>query len=122
MNTLQGMPFGELQFNGPQVTFDFSQSYTFQGEITIQDFQTALGPIFSVSGISPSLVTIAQGNLDIDVTGLTFNANDDFSVTLGTTPLPAALPLFASGLGIIGLLTWLRRRTTRPQSGALLPV
>jgi hypothetical protein len=30
---------------------------------------------------------------------------------VGTTPLPAALPLFASGLGAIGLFSWRRKRT-----------
>jgi len=29
---------------------------------------------------------------------------------VGTTPLPAALPLFASGLGALGLLGWRRKR------------
>jgi hypothetical protein len=28
----------------------------------------------------------------------------------GTTPLPAALPLFATGLGALGLLGWRRKR------------
>jgi hypothetical protein len=30
-----------------------------------------------------------------------------------TTPLPAALPLFATGLGALGLLGWRRKRKTR---------
>ena len=37
----------------------------------------------------------------------------DFEVTRGnsdTTPLPAALPLFASGLGALGLVGWRRKR------------
>jgi hypothetical protein len=34
----------------------------------------------------------------------------DGDLTVTTTPLPAALPLFASGLGALGLLGWLRRR------------
>ena len=44
--------------------------------------------------------------------GSTYEAIDD--VSLGTaslvTPLPAALPLFASGLGALGLLGWRRKR------------
>jgi hypothetical protein len=35
-------------------------------------------------------------------------ALDDVSVT--TTPLPAALPLFATGLGVLGLLGWRGKR------------
>ena len=36
---------------------------------------------------------------------------DTLGVTLeGTTPIPAALPLFASGLGGLGLLGWRRKR------------
>jgi hypothetical protein len=40
---------------------------------------------------------------------------DDVSVveTAGATPLPAALPLFASGLGALGLLGWRRKRKSR---------
>jgi hypothetical protein len=35
---------------------------------------------------------------------------DFVSVTVTQTPLPAALPLFASGLGALGLLGWRRKR------------
>jgi hypothetical protein len=31
----------------------------------------------------------------------------------GTTPLPAALPLFAGGLGVLGLLGWRRKRKAK---------
>jgi hypothetical protein len=41
---------------------------------------------------------------------------DDVSVTgpdvVGTTPIPGALPLFATGLGALGLLGWRRKRKT----------
>jgi hypothetical protein len=36
-------------------------------------------------------------------------ALDDVSLT-AATPLPAALPLFATGLGGLGLLGWRRKR------------
>jgi hypothetical protein len=36
-----------------------------------------------------------------------------FSPVLSSAPLPAALPLFATGLGALGLLGWLRKRKSR---------
>ncbi len=36
--------------------------------------------------------------------------------TVAATPLPAALPLFASGLGALGLFGWRRKR--KPQAAA----
>jgi hypothetical protein len=35
---------------------------------------------------------------------------DNIDITVSQTPLPAALPLFASGLGALGLLGWRRKR------------
>ena len=34
----------------------------------------------------------------------------DYAVADTATPLPAALPLFATGLGALGLLGWRRKR------------
>jgi hypothetical protein len=48
----------------------------------------------------------APGGYYIGVTGP--DLNDYLGVT--TTPLPAALPLFASGLGALGLFGWRRKR------------
>jgi hypothetical protein len=48
-------------------------------------------------------------------------ADQDFSFTpiqSGTTPLPAALPLFATGLGSIGLLGWRRNRKSAALAAA----
>jgi hypothetical protein len=36
--------------------------------------------------------------------------NDSTTAPIGGTPLPAALPLFASGLGALGLLRWRKKR------------
>jgi hypothetical protein len=38
---------------------------------------------------------------------------NNFTVTLSPTPLPPALPLFASGLGALGLLGWRRKKKTQ---------
>jgi len=37
-------------------------------------------------------------------------ADQSYTVEIGTTPLPAALPLFATGLGAMGLFGWHRKR------------
>jgi hypothetical protein len=38
---------------------------------------------------------------------------DNINVTVNPTPLPAALPLFATGLGALGLFGWRRKRTAQ---------
>jgi hypothetical protein len=40
-----------------------------------------------------------------------------FEPTVSQTPLPAALPLFATGLGVMGLLGWRRKRSARHTIG-----
>jgi len=37
-------------------------------------------------------------------------ADQNFTFEIGTTPIPAALPLFATGLGALGLFGWRRKR------------
>jgi hypothetical protein len=52
---------------------------------------------------------------------ITFNSNldgagadiDNLQFTTTVTPLPAALPLFATGLGVLGLLGWRRKRKAK---------
>jgi hypothetical protein len=57
--------------------------------------------VWSVNG-GGKLATISQfGNIEIAIGP---------PVPVDTTPLPAALPLFATGLGALGLLGWRRRR------------
>jgi hypothetical protein len=57
------------------------------------------------TGIS---ATNCSGNIINGQVGCSFGAQ--FSGTLTPTPLPAALPLFATGLGGLGLLGWRRKR------------
>jgi hypothetical protein len=52
----------------------------------------------------------------IEQTGGDFG-NGDYT-TVSSTPLPAALPVFAAGLGAIGLLSWRRKRKNAAASAA----
>jgi hypothetical protein len=51
-------------------------------------------------------------NLGSSDSGMEFTQAADFTA-VPTTPLPAALPLFATGLGALGLLGWRRKRKTQ---------
>jgi uncharacterized protein len=42
------------------------------------------------------------------------NTESALNVTIGATPLPAALPLFATGLGAMGLFGWRKKRKPAP--------
>ncbi len=54
--------------------------------------------------------TAAGGGLDANGNPLDLVSAASFSLTVAPTPLPAALPLFATGLGALGLLGWRRKR------------
>jgi hypothetical protein len=43
--------------------------------------------------------------------GVTFTSASGVFLSQSATPLPAALPLFATGLGVMGFLGWRRKRT-----------
>lgn len=59
-----------------------------------------------ITRLQPNYGTFVRGN-DLRVT---FTDIEDVA---GTTPLPAALPLFAGGLGVLSLFGWRKRRATR---------
>ena len=62
------------------------------------------------------LQLLSNNEIQVDVTGDAPASNDQlildlsFSTPPPATPLPAALPLFATGLGALGLLGWRRKR------------
>jgi hypothetical protein len=70
------------------------------------DGTTAIGPVTDTGFTSGNTFPTTGGIFVLSSIG-----NTTFTATIGSaTPLPAALPLFATGLGAIGLLGWRRKR------------
>jgi hypothetical protein len=108
--------------------------YTFNG--TAQNPNTDGWVSLSTSGLTASdfvLIDFSNGTLDASihpnfagdpiVFGIAANIGigqpgtvtadyDNLNFAVSQTPLPATLPLFASGLGVMGLLDWRRKRKT----------
>ena len=80
--------FADVDTGNPSTSFTFNLQYTY------------LGP----DG-SGAPVNIGPINIGANLTSLTLTAN-----SVSAVPLPAALPLLASGLGGFGLLGWRRKR------------
>jgi hypothetical protein len=61
-------------------------------------------------GYFPELFSTNEFDLGFDHTDhFTIGVQTQFSLAETAVPLPAALPMFASGLGVLGLLAWRRR-------------
>jgi len=107
-----------LQIIGNDLVFNFSSSDT------SQDFDLHNGSVAGVlfadahdSGNSNGLIevgTTTVNQISGNPQGLTFDlvpVTD--TIGIAETPLPAALPLFATGLGAMGLLGWRRKRSVQ---------
>ena len=62
-------------------------------------------------GLTPGTYTYSWGPSE--------GTGDSFVINIGTTPLPAALPLFAGGLGLVGLLVRGRKRKVKSALSAV---
>jgi len=67
----------------------------------------AISSVTSTTG--PVSAFFSSGTLFIDWADMPYHTGDTATVSF-ETPLPAALPLFASGLSGFGVLSWWRRR------------
>jgi uncharacterized protein (TIGR03118 family) len=101
---------GNFSYNNSFISA-FDAAGTFEGMIQIDTGGNSPAGlwalVFGIGGMngSPNTLYFTDG-LNSESAGL-FGALDP------TTPLPAALPLFASGLGALGLLGWRSRRKAR---------
>ena len=96
--------------NLPANLFKFSTDG--MGNITFWEIYTGgpIGEINTVNIISLILMQSYDMGLLNSPHASGQNFNDPGTWTVSQTPLPAALPLFATGLGAMGLLGWRKKR------------
>jgi hypothetical protein len=100
-------------WNGP-VLFDNTNGNAFSDWVVISDTlgQPGLGISGRVDVMGITSLLVAPGEIGVNWQGVPLQGE----VVLGggsalvVTPLPAAFPLFATGLGALGLLGWRRKR------------
>ena len=122
LNDPNGGYVGVISFGGPNLNGS-SQIHVFcafstSGSCTNDYWGDTLATLDSIAygGTTFGLLTVHDSGVEIgdwNNNGQTISAQADIqSITIdtATTPLPAALPLFASGLGALGLLGWRRKR------------
>ena len=71
-------------------------------------------PVSSVLGLAPALVSNTGSMLTVDVSAVSFTTGQQIVITFepdAVVPLPAGLPLFVTGLGVIGLFARHRRKS-----------
>lgn len=109
---------GDVQIAGVDISLSGSAfSYVVQGSSFF------LSGVFSgqtpVAGGVDSLVSLTLGNNGAYIFTDSANAslNSAGSVSVSQTPLPTSLPLLATGLGMIALIGWYRKR----KIGSYLP-
>jgi hypothetical protein len=80
-----------------------------------KDFPGIADIVIGINGFAPPPSAASSVWYSQDAFGNTLTASGTASITqqenpIGETPLPAGLPLFASGLGALGLLGWRRKK------------
>jgi len=105
-----------VESNSTLANIDFYDS-TFTNGLGLQDnsltgyaLATSIGPIDAPPGtLTP---TFGGGFFATAGGNLVFTGSDSLSFTadVSATPIPATLPLFATGFGALGLLGWRRKR------------
>jgi hypothetical protein len=118
-NTATCQGYYGAYFSGGTVTiFDGiggSQSFNIGSGGTSRDFQLQ-STYLNGGNYQPTFTQTAMYMQYYDVNQTIYSSNftaylsGQTDLTVAQTPLPAALPLFATGLGVMGLLGWRRKR------------
>ena len=111
----------KIAFSQPITSIRFSFALGDPGNTFMMNFATDAGVTEDATGSIPAGHLFPEGLLSYSgpaFTSVTLSsvpsfAIDNIVVSTSPVPVPAALPLFASGLGCLGLLGWRRRRKTR---------
>jgi hypothetical protein len=122
LNIITGTPYGNFSFadliggltgqNGSleQIALDNGSFRLFLELSTYSSLFGGTGATIDPSTyIEPESGTCPAGVVNNSCGNTTFTG----SLAISSTPLPAALPLFATGLGALGLLGWRRKRKTQ---------
>jgi hypothetical protein len=106
---------------GGELTFSLATPFSY--DPTLGNLLLTVTGNNLINPVTPTYLDAATANglfsRAYDINGV-FSANDgvglvtEFDGTPVNTPLPAALPLFATGLGGLGLLGWRRKRKVQP--------
>ena len=108
-----------FDFGNDTLTITWDSATAAQSLITYSFFDVfaTIDPISNVTiqsnGGAPAIGVLFDSNSIFFTHGsqaIPAGANVVLAVTFAETPLPAAFPLFATGLGALGLMAWRRKR------------
>jgi hypothetical protein len=94
-------------------TLDFLFNDTTSGELDISNVSPSPFPAGAEQFLMQTAGLVGSGGavyVDVNEIGDQQFGPSNLIGSVGTTPLPAALPLFATGLSALGLLGWRRKR------------
>ena len=98
----------DLNFDGPGYQIDLEFTSSSNGAELVELFSASL---FPGQSIQPGGMGIWTGGVDHPDVGLLVTyLSGTQAIATAETPLPAALPLFATSLGSLGLFGWRRKR------------
>jgi hypothetical protein len=107
-----GSSFTNPGFNAP---VNYSLKCPANGQNGCSDVSSLIFYVLGAGSLNPLLTTDGV-YMTADIYGSVSGMTGTVGATLSTTPLPAALPLFATGLGLMG---WLSRRRKQKELAAI---